>query len=802
MSDDFVEVRAIFEEAVELPAGERATYLDRTCEGRPGLRRELDELLTAVDSSHGLEPASRADGLSALIQSLSAPEISGTRVGSYRLGRVLASGGMGVVFEAEQDEPRRAVALKMMRMGFDSPEGARRFRYEAEILGQLGHPGIAQVYETGVHRTEDGAGRERELPWFAMEFVERARTIVEFASEGRLSTEERLGLFLSVCDAVSHGHQRGVIHRDLKPDNILVDGNATPKVIDFGVARATDCDLAATRLFTRTGQVVGTLQYMAPEQTDSGGARVDERTDVYALGLVLFELLTGQHAYDFAGKGIHEIAEAVRNAPARRLASFDPGLVGDLQLIVDTAIDKDPERRYPSVAKLADDLRRFLGREPIAARPPSVAYQLRLFARRNRALVLSGAVVLAVSLVGAAVSIRWALRSEEAEQAARTEKAQATELLGLLLDDSLTSVLDFERRLAGKDDTAEMRRDLLRESVDRLVALEARAGDDPEVLLPLVRAYLRLGDLEGNPTVLNLGDLDAARRSIRRAHDLATRVALAHPDDVRVREVLGEATVSLASLAHADGDREGAVDHYRAAIRALQASATDDPLAVDMLVSRAYGHLAGVLAISGRLEEALSAAEARAEVTRLALGAAPDDPDRLGNHAASAAHLGIVLVQQQEYEPALAMFQEACEAHGRLYMRHGRGVDRYFFVKTRLMQVDPLWRLGRFDEAEALIDEELGELITLAESEPEIGNYTFHLGLAHLTFGDLFRQRAGAAADPAGAQDDLATARDHYTDAAAQFDRLFDAGRLVPEHRPMREHAHDSLRDCEAQLGR
>ena len=802
MTHDWSEVRAIFEEALELPPPGRTAYLDSSCSGRPLLRAEVEELLQSADTSQGLEPEADSDRLPSLLQQLSAPELSGTRIGGYRLGRVLASGGMGVVFEAEQDQPRRSVALKMLRLGLDGPEGVRRFRYEAEILAQLRHPGIAQVYETGLHRTDDGAGGICELPWFAMEFVEQARSIVGFAAEEELSAADRIRLFLRACEAVQHGHQRGVIHRDLKPDNILVDRSGTPKVIDFGVARATDCDIALTTMLTHTGRVVGTLQYMAPEQTESNTGRVDARCDVYALGLVLFELLTGHHAYDLAGKGIHEIAEMVRTAPARRLRSFDPRLDGDLQVIVDTAIDKDPERRYASVVHFAEDLRRFLAREPIAARPPSVTYQLQLFARRHRALVLSGAAVLAVSLVATVVSVRWALRSDDAEQAAQTQRAQATELLGLLLDDSLTSVLEFEKRLAALGNTASLRRDLLRESVDRLVSLEARAGDDPNVLLPLVRAYLRLGNLEGNPTVDNLGQLDAARRSIRRAHALATRVAGAHPDDTRVQRDLGEATVSLASLAHADGDREAAAAHYRMAIDTLRDSARDDPLAVDLLLSRAYGHLAGVLALSGQLEEARAAAEARTEVTRRALAAAPDDPERLGNHAASAGHLGIVLVQGREHEAALALFQEASATHGRLYREHARGIDHYFHVKTRLMQVDPLWQLGRYDEAEAVMQEGIGELSVLADSSPELGNYAFHLGLAHVTFGDLYRERAADAPDAAAALRDQAAARDHYASGGAVLDRMFDAGKLVPEHERLREHAHRSLRDCEEMLAR
>lgn len=796
------EVREIFEAAVELPREQRAAHLDRVCADRQALRSEVEDLLAAAEESDALEPSTTAPRAPALLQQLSAPELSGTQVGGYQLGRVLASGGMGVVFEAEQDQPRRTVALKMMRLGLFGPDAARRFRYEAEILAHLRHPGIAQVYDTGVHRVADGRSGERELPWFAMEFVERARPVTAFVREGALSFADRIRLFLRICEAVQHGHQRGVVHRDLKPDNILVDGSGNPKVIDFGVARATDCDLALTTMLTHTSHVVGTLQYMAPEQTESESARVDARTDVYALGLVLFELLADQHAYDLTGKGIHEIAELVRIAPAQRLASFDPQLAGDLQVIVDTAIDKDPERRYPSVALLAEDLRRFLRSEPIAARPPSVTYQLRLFARRNRTLVLSGVVVLIVSLAATVVSVRWALLSDEAEQAARSEKAQATHLLGMLLDESLSSLLEFEQRLGEEGENAELRRDLLRDAVDRLVELEARAGDDPAVLLPLVRAYLRLGNLEGNPTRPNLGDLDAAQRSVGRAHDLATRLASAHEDDRGVQRVLGQTFVSLASLAHAEGRQEEAVGRYRDGVRVLTDLADHDLLAVDMSLSRAYGHLANVLSSLQRIDEAQDAAEARTDLTRRAMTAAPDDPERLGNHAISAGHLGMLLMQRRSWEGALARYREAAETHRILYEEHGRETDHYFSVKLKMTQVDPLWHMGRYGEAESMMAEWIAEMTALADREPELENYVFQLGLGYVSFGNLYRERAAADSAADSALRDYTRARDHYSSGAALLDDLFDAGKLVPRYQPVRDMAHRGVRECQAALAR
>ncbi|MFG0317888.1 MAG: serine/threonine-protein kinase, partial [Planctomycetota bacterium JB042] len=685
----FEEVRVVFERALDVAEGDRPAFLDRECAGRPAVRREVDELLEASDASRPLEPATGDDALPSVARRLAAPEVSETRVGRYRLGRVLASGGMGVVFEATQDRPRRPVAVKMMRTGLETPDGARRFRDEAEILARLRHPGIAQVYESGVHVAADPDGVTRELPWFAMELVEGARTIVRYAADAGPSTEERIELFLRVCDAVQHGHQRGVLHRDLKPENILVDGAGNPKVIDFGVARAAVRGPAASALHTRTGQVVGTLQYMAPEQMSDDPAGVDVRTDVHALGLVLFELLTGTHAFDFSGKAIHEIALALRTVPPRRLRSIDPGLADDLQIVVDTALAKDPDRRYASVAQLADDLRRFLAREPLAARPPSVAYQAKLFARRNRALVVSCAAIFVTSVVATVVSVRSAVRSAAAERIASDQRARAEDLLALLLEDSVDSLVDIEPRLAAVEGTSEVRRDLLRRAVDRLATLERRAGDGVEVLLLLARAYRRLGDLEGNPQTRSLGDLDAWRAAIDRADAVATRLSRAHPGDPRVGLELGRVRLSRAALAETAGDRDGAIDLYRAGITALTGAAGDGPLAVDVDLSKAYGHLVTALALSGRNEEATAEAEARIAVTRRALAAAPDDVDRLGNHAVSTGLLGMMRVQRGDHEGALALLEEAAATQAELYRRKGRTAERYHRIKLELARAQP-----------------------------------------------------------------------------------------------------------------
>jgi WD40 repeat protein/predicted Ser/Thr protein kinase len=344
------------------------------------------------------------------------------RIGRYRILRCIAGGGMGTVYEAEQDSPRRLVALKAVRPGLASPALRKRFTQEAQILGRLHHPGIAQVYEAGL--AEDGQ------PFFAMEFI-RGLHLDEYARLRSLTIPARLELLARVCDAVQHAHDQGVIHRDLKPANILVDETGQPKVLDFGVARVTNADLLTGAGLTRTGQLLGTPNYMSPEQVTANPAAIDHRADVYALGVVLFELLAGRLPYRLENRPLAEAARLILEEEPPRLGSLNPELRGDVETIVARALEKDPARRYPSAADLAADLRRCFAHEPILARPPSALYHLRKFARRHKALVsgvLTTGAALVLGLVGTIFyAVAEARQRGQAEQHAQTALAEKRE---------------------------------------------------------------------------------------------------------------------------------------------------------------------------------------------------------------------------------------------------------------------------------------------------------------------------------------------------------------------------------------
>ncbi len=323
----------------------------------------------------------------------------GAKVGQCTIKRVIGRGGMGTVYEALQERPRRTVALKMMRRGIASKSAMRRFEFESQILGRLKHPGIAAVYDAGTHDEGEGG-----VPYFLMEYIPNAVSIVKYANEKKLETRERLELFSKVCDAVQHGHMKGIVHRDLKPGNILVDSSGQPKIIDFGVARSTDSDLAVTTLQTDVGQLIGTLQYMSPEQVAADPNDIDTRSDVYSLGMVLYELLTGKPPYDVKTLAIHEAVQIIREEEPTKLSTIDGHLRGDVETIALKALDKERDRRYQSAGNLQQDIERYLAGEAISASPPSLWDQVLRLARRNRAAAVAAVTILIV-LVGAVIGV-------------------------------------------------------------------------------------------------------------------------------------------------------------------------------------------------------------------------------------------------------------------------------------------------------------------------------------------------------------------------------------------------------------
>jgi eukaryotic-like serine/threonine-protein kinase len=351
----------------------------------------------------------------------------GTRLGDLTIVRLVGEGGMGRVYEALQGMPCRTVAVKVMRAGTLSPVAQKRFVHEAQILGRLTHPGIARIYSVGTERLGGDA-----VPYFVMEYVDEALPITTYAARQGLSSRDRVRLFSAAAAAVAYGHQKGVIHRDLKPGNILVDAAGRPKIIDFGVARSVDHAAGLTTLHTRADQVVGTLPYMSPEQLDGSGDALDVRADVYALGLVLYELLAGRRPYDCTSRSIYEVARVVEAFDPHSLSTGTGRRRGELDLIVTKCLERDRGQRYSSAAELEADLGRHLRGEPIAASPPRLLDTLLRLARRHR-LAATAAAAVSTAIVAAVVGIasfavhaeRQRLRAIEERRIAERETARA-----------------------------------------------------------------------------------------------------------------------------------------------------------------------------------------------------------------------------------------------------------------------------------------------------------------------------------------------------------------------------------------
>ncbi len=642
----FQRVRELFHVVCELPPSERSAYLDSAC-GDAAVRREVDALLDADSGDQGLLTVAAAPLAERLIRRARIelpPEPMPEQIGAYRILERLGGGGMGEVFAAEQERPRRKVAIKLMRRGMIGNSALRRFALEAEVLGRLQHENIARIFEAGLDRAAGG-----ERPFLVMEFVD-GLPLTRHAEARQLGLRERVALFARVCDGVQHAHQRGVIHRDLKPANILVGVENLPKILDFGIARTLD-DSSNLTLEHSPNAIIGTLAYMSPEQVSGDRDAIDTRTDVYSLGVVLFELLTGIVPHDISGLPIAQAARVIAEGPPPKIDPARRDLRGDLETIILKALQRERNRRYGSPAEMAADLRHYLAGEPIVARADSALYVLSRQLSKHRTaaalgtgglLVLIGSVVaLAVSYSRQSMLLADARAARDAESVARaTAETQATkaETISAFVQKMLTAV---DAEATGRSDVTV--REILDDAMRTIDG--GSLAEEPDVEAS-VRTML-------GSAYRSLGLVAPAEQQFLRAADLAVHLHgdISYEHATILHELAG-LYVTMSRFAESES-------LSRRSMEIIRATRGEENTQYAMAING----VAEALRQQARLDEAAALfRQALAILERVG-------PADIREHAFTMVSLGSVLDASRDFDGAESMYRGALEIFTRMQGR-------------------------------------------------------------------------------------------------------------------------------------
>jgi serine/threonine protein kinase len=842
MNEPSLPEESIFSEALELKsAAERAAYLDRACGENRQLRAEVEALLRAHEKSGDV--LDLPEKPAATVAEQRSSEVPGTRIGPYKLLEQIGEGGMGTVWMAEQQEPvRRLVALKVIKAGMDSAQVIARFEAERQALALMDHPNIAKVLDAGTigRSVPDALARDvaplayasgsAGRPFFVMELV-KGTPITKYCDEHRLTPRQRLELFVPVCQAIQHAHQKGIIHRDIKPSNVLVapyDGKPVVKVIDFGVAKATGQRLTERTLFTGFGAVVGTLEYMSPEQAELNNQDIDTRSDIYSLGVLLYELLTGTTPLTkerLKQTPFPEVLRIIREEeppkPSTRLSSSDtlPAIAaarqtepatltkvvrGELDWIVMKALDKDRKRRYETANELARDVERYLRDEPVLAGPPSMAYRLRKFVRRNKGPVLAAAIfvlLLTAGIVGTTTGLIWALVAERQAVAERNQKQDALRQVEKERDQKDEALRQTKKERDAKEEARRQTRQALNTLTDEVVedllgrqvqlteqhreflkkvlaqheAFAASKADDPEGRQSRASGYFRVGRLRQV-----LGEAVDAETAFSAALVLWKQLADDLHDRPEFRHNAASCYHNLGMLRRDLGRPKEAEAAHHQALQMGKELVEAFPQRPEFRHQLALGYFnLGILLFD--THRPLEAESAFGEALTLLTKLTADFPKSADYYQALALchnELGLVWKETQRAEKAERAYQDALDIQQQLTLEFPKQPQYQQNLATTFNNLGVLLRAQeRYAEAESAYGKALAIRKQLAAEFPSRPDLLLALAHSYNTSANLFR----LTSRPKQAEDSFGDALASYKRLASDFPKRPDYRREMAQ---------------------
>ncbi len=797
----------LFELALNTPPAELPTLLDRECANNPVLRKRIEKLLAAHLASDGslaplpehAFPGSRVENDSASIDGRRTTTAIGSMLGGkYKLLELIGDGGMGSVYMAQQTEPmKRLVAVKVIKRGMDSLAVLARFEAERQALAMMDHPNIAKVLDAGA--TEFGS------PYFVMELV-KGVPITKFCDDNKLTPRERLELFLPVCDAIQHSHLKGIIHRDIKPSNVLVamyDERAIPKVIDFGVAKATGHALTEMDLVTGFGALVGTPEYMSPEQAGFNNLDIDTRTDVYSLGVLLYELLSGHTPVDrksMEQAAVFEILRIVRDVDApllsAKLSSIDtlPNVAanrrtepkklatqfrGELDWVLHKALEKDRARRYSTANGLASDIQRYLTNEVVEARPPSTLYTLQKFFKRNRGQAIAAGLVLLSLLAGIVGTTCGLVRAEQRRveaEAARTEEAnqrsiaQANEAKAVLAKEEETrqraiAELENQRAIESRNRALDALRATTGEDVEKLIGEKTVLSQNEIAYLEAIAKRWQLFSIqegtdqlsrdisgEGHLRVANLWDQLGRREDSLREHEQAEKIyrelVAEFPNEHKYAQSLAGCYNNQGLVLNHLGRCNEALAKIRDGLAIRKKLANDFPNNFEYRVGVAssYHNIALVSDALGNKEEAQENYLHGLGVEESLANQFPDRPEYRQAMATSHSNLGVLLISMGKHQEAQEQYDKALAIREKLAADFPTQREHFIDLATSYNNYGNLLStLGQSKEAVERYRQAVAFKQKLAADYPGVPEFTSSLSSSYMNLGSTLRKMGKSA---------------------------------------------------------